>query len=75
VLTDPPYICRYRARDGETVANDDNAAWLEPAFREMYRVLKDGSFCLSFYDLAAFHPARPMMPTGASDRCWLCNFT
>ena len=49
VLTDPPYICRYRARNGQTVANDDNAAWLEPAFREMYRVLKDGSFCLSFY--------------------------
>jgi len=25
-LTDPPYITRYRARDGRTVSNDDNDA-------------------------------------------------
>ena len=49
ILTDPPYVCRYRARDGRTVRNDDNADWLEPAFAEMYRVLKPGSFALSFY--------------------------
>jgi DNA modification methylase len=49
ILTDPPYLCRYRARDGQTVANDNNAAWLNPAFAEMHRVLKDRSFCLSFY--------------------------
>jgi site-specific DNA-methyltransferase (adenine-specific) len=49
ILTDPPYLVNYRARDGQTVANDDNADWLEPAFREMHRVLKDGSFCISFY--------------------------
>ena len=24
VLTDPPYIVRYRGRDGRTVKNDDN---------------------------------------------------
>ena len=29
--------------------NDDNAAWLKPAYAEMYRVLKDDSFCVSFY--------------------------
>lgn len=49
ILTDPPYICRYRSRSGHTVINDDNNAWLKPAFAEMYRLLKPGSFCLSFY--------------------------
>jgi DNA modification methylase len=49
ILTDPPYITRYRSRDGRTVPNDDNAAWLKPAFAEMYRVLAPDSFCVSFY--------------------------
>ena len=49
VLTDPPYITRYKSRDGRTVPNDDNDAWLKPAFAEMYRVLKPDSFCVSFY--------------------------
>ena len=49
ILTDPPYLVNYRARDGRTVANDDNADWLRPAFAEMHRLLKPGSFCLSFY--------------------------
>jgi len=49
ILTDPPYLVRYKARDGRVVTNDDNDAWLKPAFAEMYRVLKPGSFCVSFY--------------------------
>lgn len=49
ILTDPPYITNYRGRDGRTVANDDNARWLKPAFNQMHRVLKDGGFCVSFY--------------------------
>jgi hypothetical protein len=49
ILTDPPYITRYQSRDGRTVANDDNAAWLEPTFARMHRVLKPDSFCVSFY--------------------------
>jgi site-specific DNA-methyltransferase (adenine-specific) len=49
ILTDPPYITRYQARDGRRVRNDDNNAWLRPAFAEMYRVLKDRAFCVSFY--------------------------
>ena len=49
ILTDPPYITRYKSRDGRTVLNDDNDAWLMPAFAEMYRVLADDSFCVSFY--------------------------
>jgi adenine-specific DNA-methyltransferase len=49
ILTDPPYITRYKSRDGRTVPNDDNDAWLKPAFAEMYRVLAQDSFCVSFY--------------------------
>lgn len=49
ILTDPPYLCRYRPRDGQSVRNDDNAAWLKPAFAQMYRVLKEDSLCLTFY--------------------------
>jgi site-specific DNA-methyltransferase (adenine-specific) len=49
ILTDPPYITRYRSRDGQTVRNDDNDLWLKPAFAEAYRVLKPGGFCISFY--------------------------
>src|SRR4051794_37541129 len=49
ILTDPPYLCRYRSRDGQTIFNDDREDWLQPAFAEMYRVLKPGSLCLSFY--------------------------
>jgi DNA modification methylase len=49
ILTDPPYITHYRSRDGRTVTNDDNARWLRPAFTQMYRLLKNGSFCVSFY--------------------------
>ena len=49
ILTDPPYIAHYKSRDGRTVANDDNSRWLRPAFSQMYRLLKSGSFCVSFY--------------------------
>ncbi|HEV3278444.1 MAG TPA: DNA methyltransferase [Terriglobia bacterium] len=49
ILTDPPYLARYKGRDGRTVMNDDNDAWLKPAFAEMHRVLEEGSFCASFY--------------------------
>ena len=48
-LTDPPYIARYRSRDGQTVLNDDNDEWLKPAFSEIHRVLERNSFCVSFY--------------------------
>jgi adenine-specific DNA-methyltransferase len=52
ILTDPPYITRYRSRDGRSVPNDNNDAWLKPAFAEMYRVLKPDSFAVSFYGWA-----------------------
>jgi site-specific DNA-methyltransferase (adenine-specific) len=49
ILTDPPYLVRYKDRLGRTVANDDNARWIFPAFAEMFRALKPNSYCVSFY--------------------------
>ena len=49
VLTDPPYLVNYASRDGRTVPNDDNDAWLRPAFREIYSSLRWNRFCVSFY--------------------------
>jgi site-specific DNA-methyltransferase (adenine-specific) len=49
ILTDPPYVTRYRDRSGRSVANDDNADWLAPSFAGMFRLLKPASFCVSFY--------------------------
>ena len=49
IVTDPPYITRYKSRDGHSVINDDNSHWLRPAVNQMHRVLKDGGFCVSFY--------------------------
>src|SRR5215467_9930485 len=49
ILTDPPYLVRYRDRSGRSVLNDDSGDWLAPAYAEMYRLLKYGSFCVSFY--------------------------
>jgi len=49
VLTDPPYLVRYKDRSGRSVANDDNTRWMFPAFSELYRVLKPNSYCVSFY--------------------------
>src|ERR1039458_9498725 len=49
VLTDPPYLARYRDRTGRSVENDNRDRWLAPAFAEIYRVLKNDRFCVSFY--------------------------
>jgi site-specific DNA-methyltransferase (adenine-specific) len=47
VVTDPPYLVRYRERSRRFVRNDDNAPVLA-AFADVYRVLKPNAFCLSF---------------------------
>ncbi len=49
ILTDPPYLVGYKDRSGRSIRNDDNAAWLKPAFAEMHRVLARHSYCVSFY--------------------------
>ena len=48
-LTDPPYLARYRSRDGRTVPNDDRDPWLKPAFAALYRVLAPNRYGVSFY--------------------------
>jgi adenine-specific DNA-methyltransferase len=49
VLTDPPYLVRYCSRDGRTIANDADGSWLEPAFAQIFRILRRDGFCVSFY--------------------------
>ncbi len=49
IATDPPYLVRYTSRDGKSIANDDTSEWLQPAFTQMYRVLKTDHFMLCFY--------------------------
>ena len=53
VVTDPPYLVRYRDRDGRTLANDDNPHAVLSAYAELYRVLKPNSYCISFYGWTA----------------------
>lgn len=48
VLTDMPYLVNYRDRMGRTIANDDDAQNVLPAFPEMFRVLKDNTYCVVF---------------------------
>ncbi|KUY63381.1 DNA methylase [Burkholderia cepacia] len=48
-LTDPPYLVNYRDRSGRSIANDANADWMNPAFAEIYRVLRNDALCISFY--------------------------
>ncbi len=49
VVTDPPYVEYYVARDGRTVDGRNMSDWLTPAFAEVYRLLKPDSVCVSFY--------------------------
>lgn len=53
VLTDPPYVCDYHDRSGRTVANDNRADWLVPAFAEISRLMKPDTLCISFYGWTA----------------------
>ncbi len=48
VLTDPPYLVRYKDRSGRTIQND-NAPRVLNAFTDVYRILKPNSLCVSFY--------------------------
>lgn len=53
VVTDPPYLVGYKTRDGHRAfPNDDSPRWLKPVFRELFRVLKPNTFCVSFYGWA-----------------------
>lgn len=49
VVTDPPYLVGYKDRSGRSLMNDTDTRWLRPAFRQVYRVLRPNSLCVSFY--------------------------
>lgn len=52
VLTDPPYLVSYQGRwdSGRSIIiGDDDSSWLAPAYAEIFRVLRQDSFCVSFY--------------------------
>lgn len=49
VVTDPPYGVNYKDRTGRTVQNDDNLSNVLPVFDELYKKMKPGAFCISFY--------------------------
>ena len=51
IITDPPYLVNFVDRTGRSCQNDNpnDGQWLLPAYKQMYRVLKDNSFCISFY--------------------------
>ena len=53
VVTDPPYVARYRDRSGRCVAFDDRADWIRPAFDQIARVMRQDSLCVSFYGWTA----------------------
>ena len=49
ILTDPPYLAKYTDRSHRSIQNDIKSDWLKPSFLELYRVLKNNSFCIPFY--------------------------
>ena len=49
VVTDPPYFVRYTDRSRRTIANDDDPNSVLGAFTDVYRLLKNDTFCISFY--------------------------
>ncbi|NEP17875.1 MAG: DNA methylase [Leptolyngbya sp. SIO4C1] len=49
VVTDPPYLVNYTARDGRKIMGDTCKKWVYPAFQEIARVLKNNAFIVSFY--------------------------
>lgn len=53
VVTDPPYVARYRDRSGRRVTSDDHADWIPPAFAQVARVMRQDSLCVSFYGWTA----------------------
>jgi len=49
VITDPPYLVRYRDRAGRTIANDDDSSGVLGAFDQVYRAMRPNTYCVSFY--------------------------
>lgn len=49
VITDPPYLIGYKDRSGRTVRNDKVPEAVLPSYSEIFRVLRQSSFCVTFY--------------------------
>lgn len=49
VITDPPYLCNCRDRDGRQVRNDNDPGAVLSVYSGLYRVLKWDSYCITFY--------------------------
>lgn len=49
VIADPPYLINYRDRSGRTIVNDDNPDAVLSVYKEISRVLKSDSYCVTFY--------------------------
>ena len=53
VITDPPYGVNFRSNRRqekfEVIQNDNFLDWILPTYKEIYRVLKKDSLCISFY--------------------------
>ena len=52
VLTDVPYLVAFQGRWDRrraVIVGDDEATWLAPAFAEIFRVMRNNAFCVSFY--------------------------
>ena len=52
VLTDPPYLVSYSGRWGSdwgVIEGDTDQSWVLPVNRELWRVLRPDSLCISFY--------------------------
>lgn len=53
VVTDPPYLVRYRDRSGRSIVNDDDPDAVLAVFDALYRVMKPDSYCVTFYGWSA----------------------
>lgn len=52
VLTDPPYGVDYKGRwnsEWAEIQNDKGTAWIAPVFKSIYAIMRNDSFCISFY--------------------------
>jgi site-specific DNA-methyltransferase (adenine-specific) len=52
VLTDPPYLVSYPGRWGSDwgiIEGDTDQSWVLPVYRELWRILRPDSICLTFY--------------------------
>jgi len=81
VITDPLYLVNYQTCDRRGYRNDapNRPWWAAPAFAGSYRVMKDNSFCVSFYgwtQVEHFMTAwkqvgfRPLLPAGCPPTSW-----